>query len=430
MAALPCAAPALAADTDGLDLSGNVRARYECLAGQPRAGFDDRDEMLSFRTNLQAIYRTDGWELGATLHDSRAYLDDRGSPVTTNEVNALEVTQLYVTAPLGKGATLQAGRMLANLGSRRFVTNDEYRNTPNGFTGLRLDAGNTRLHTTLFAWLPQRRLPEDLNGLLDNRVVVDRESFDTALVGGMLAAPRLFHGVSADFAYYGLFERDGAHRATRDRRLHTLTGRLFRDPAPGRADFEIEYARQLGSISATALPGAARRDVSAWFLHAEVGRQWAGGWTPRLSAELEWASGDRGGGSFNRFDTLYGARRADLGPTGIAGAITRANIIAPVLRLDVTPSKRLDAFIAYRPMWLDSRTDAFSASGVRDAAGASGRFAGYQIEARARRWLIAERLRAEADVAWLAKGRFLRNAPNATNIADTRYVALAVSAFF
>jgi hypothetical protein len=36
---------------------------------------------------------------------------------------------------------LQAGRFTLNLGSRRLVAADDYRNTTNGYTGIRADLG-------------------------------------------------------------------------------------------------------------------------------------------------------------------------------------------------------------------------------------------------------------------------------------------------
>ena len=81
-------------------------------------------------------------------------------------------------------------------------------------------------------------------------------------------------------------------------------------------------------------------------------------------------------------------------------------------------------------MWLEAREDAFSTTGVRDAAGRSGRYAGAQIEARWRYWLIKDRLRTEANGVWLAKGRFLKRAPNAPKAGDTRYLSLNLIALF
>ncbi|WP_254503034.1 alginate export family protein, partial [Salmonella enterica] len=79
------------------------------------------------------------------LFDSRVWGDNSGTPVTTNEVNTLEPVQAYVAAgldgALGRGTklTLTAGRMTLNLGSRRLVAADDYRNTTNGYTGVRAD---------------------------------------------------------------------------------------------------------------------------------------------------------------------------------------------------------------------------------------------------------------------------------------------------
>jgi hypothetical protein len=58
---------------------------------------------------------------------------------------------------------------------------------------------------------------------------------------------------------------------------------------------------------------------------------------------------------------------------------------------------------------------------VRDASGRSGSFAGHQIEGRLRYWLIPSRLRFEYNGLLLAKGRFLRDAPNAPRRSTTLY---------
>jgi hypothetical protein len=75
----------------------------------------------------------------------------------------------------------------------------------------------------------------------------------------------------------------------------------------------------------------------------------------------------------------------------------------------------------YRALWLDSATDAFGASGVRDPNGQSGRFAGQQIEGRVRYWLMPKIAQLDVGGAVLFKGRFLRDAPNAPPTGDTYY---------
>jgi hypothetical protein len=123
-------------------------------------------------------------------------------------------------------------------------------------------------------------------------------------------------------------------------------------------------------------------------------------------------------------------RRADLAPSGIYAALARTNLQTTGLRLDTTPSGRLDAFAVYRAMWAAAATDIFSATGVRDPSGASGRFAGYQLEGRARYWIIPQTLRAEFNGAWLVKGPLLRDAPNATTYGNTTYLSLAMTLSF
>ena len=79
-------------------------------------------------------------------------------------------------------------------------------------------------------------------------------------------------------------------------------------------------------------------------------------------------------------------------------------------------------------MWLASRTDAFSTTGVRDAAGRSGRYAGQVVDGRLRWWLVPSRLRGELNGRWIGKGHFLRDAPNAPPHGDVRYVSMALIA--
>lgn len=417
-----------------LSLSGSIRLRYEVIDGQPRIGFNESDDLFNIRTILAAEYDAGPIRFGAELYDSRVYGFDAGTPVTTNEVNTLELVQAYIgttiKAPFGKDTKvdLQAGRFLLNLGSRRLVAADDYRNTTNGYTGLRADiAAGNGLGVTAIYTLPQVRLPDDPASLRDNDVQFDRESFDLVLWGGLIAKKRAFGQTTAELSYFHLGERDTPARPTRNRSLDTVGVRFIRDPAPGQWDYEVEGIYQFGEARNGLAATSPLRDVSAWFLHADTGYSFG---PSRLSVEFDYASGDKGDGSNNRFDTLFGMRRADLAPAGLYNAIGRANILTPAIRFESTPSKRFDWFANYRAMWLASRSDSFSTTGVRDAAGQSGRFAGHQVEARARYWLIPKTLRAELNGVLLVKGRFLEAAPNAPRNGNTRYLSFNLTASF
>ena len=135
-------------------------------------------------------------------------------------------------------------------------------------------------------------------------------------------------------------------------------------------------------------------------------------------------------GESNRFDTLYGARRFEHGPTGIYGAFARANIPSPGPRLVTKPAKPLEVMMTYRPYWLASDTDAWTISGMRDASGNSGSFVGHQLEARVRWDVLPGNVRLEAGSAYLFAGEFSKNAPNATFRGDTAYGYLSLELTF
>lgn len=413
---------------EGLKVSASIRARYEALHNQFRPGLDKNDDLVTFQIDIAAEYDGGPIRVGGELIDSRAYNGSPGSAVGTGEVNALEPVQAYVGADFGsvfgKGtsAALDAGRFTLNLGSARLVGRNNFRNTTNAFTGAKFEwHGAAKERLVLFYTYPQQRLPDDKASILDNKVEWDHEGDDLVFWGGFFNKPKIAGKTNLDLYFYALDEDDTTRHATRDRHIFTPGVRLFREPAPGKLDYEIEYAYQFGHISTSTAAGAPEQDVSAHTLHAELGYQFAGPWQPRLSVRYDLATGDRPGHSFGRVDNLYGPRRSDWGPTSIYGPLGRSNISSPGIRLDVKPSKRFDGVIGYRAAWLDSATDSFGFTGVRDASGGSGKFAGHQIEARARYWLIPKMLRFETGGAVLFNGRFLQQAPNANGFGDTLY---------
>lgn len=422
---------------DDFTLSGSVRARVEYLDNDFHPGANQSDTILALRSTLFAEYHSDPIRIGAEIMDSRVYFTNAGTPVTSNDVNALELVQAYVGlnlgSVLGKGSrtNLQAGRFTMDLGSRRLVGRNNYRNATNAFTGVKFNVETAdKTSITAYYTLPLTRLPGDKQGVLDNKVEWDRESFDLAFWGAYLSKPHLTGRANLDLYFLGLNERDAPGYATRNRQLYTPGLRLYSVPAPGKTDFEFEGAYQFGSVRTSTAASAPIEDVSAYFLHAEVGHQFAAPWQPRVSIVYDRASGDRGGGSYNRFDSLYGPRRPDWGPTGIYGPLGRSNISSPGIRVEVKPDKRWDGFVMYRAAWLDSATDSFASTGVKDATGKSGTFAGHQIEGRVRYWIVPRLLRLDTGAAWLINGRFLKDAPNANGYGNPVYGYFDLTATF
>lgn len=425
------------AGATGFKYSGAIRVRQEELDGDFRPGFRDRDDVLSIRSSLLLEWDTGTWRFGGEIFDGREYDTDRGSVITPSEVDTLEPAQAYVAgdfdAPFGAGssAMVQAGRFTMNLGSRRLLSADEFRNTPQGSTGVRSELKFSGWRSaTLFYVLPQQHRPDDLESLLDNKVKLDHEGRDLQVFGALFSKAGLPGRLMAEAGFVRLIEHDTAARATRNRGLTNLSARLMSDPAPGKWDYELEAISQTGSIRASTAANAARLAVRARFIHADLGYTLARGWKPHVNLEWDYASGDGPGRHYGRFDTLFGMRRGEFGPSGIYAAIGRTNINAFGLRLEGSPSARLDMLATWKLLRAADRHDSFSTTGVRDASGASGSYAGQQLDGRLRYWLVPQHLRAELNAVWLIRGRLLQHAPNASPHGDTHYAAAALTLTF
>ncbi|MBB4614401.1 alginate export family protein [Novosphingobium taihuense] len=423
-AAACCIALPASAEENPLTLSASARLRVESIDGQFRpAPAPANDTMVSLRTELAASYDTGPVRFNAELWDARAWGQDARSSANSGEVNALELVQANIAVKLGEKNALTLGRYTLDLGNRRMVARQRFRNTTNAFTGAHfaLDGGKGRSLDLMFA-LPHQRLPDDVEGIRDDRVQWDRENFDVVFFGAHGTLPQVLGGTLQPYAF-GLIERDGARLATTNRRIGMVGARHFVKASSGAWDHDLEGAVQFGKARRTA--GAADRtdlDVFAWFVHVDAGYTFAGGWKPRVVAMFDAASGDKGkAGKFTRFDTLYSARRFEFGPNGLYGPFRRSNIVSPSLRLEVTPSKRTDAFLAWRTAWAENRRDQFAATGVRDASGASGSLGGHQIEGRVRHWIVPGTLQLDTGAAVLFKRELLRDAPNAPPTGNTTY---------
>jgi Alginate export len=423
-----------------LKLSGQQRTRYEALHNQFRAGLTGNDDLWSLRTSLRADLDFDPFVGTVEVMDSRAYGADDETPLNTSIVNALEVIQAWAglqgkdVFSDGDEALLLAGRHTMDIGSRRLVARNRFRNTVNNFTGLdaTLDTASGSAWRAFFV-LPVHRRPTDFDHLDDNTIQNDETSTHTDFWGLYGSTKELLPHVAGELYYYGLDEDDSADIQTRNRRLTTLGMRVHRKPKKGELDFEVESAYQFGEARASSSAGdTTDLDVSAHFEHAELGYTFPAEWKPRLVFQFDYASGDRNpnDGDYNRFDTLYGARRFDWGPTGIYGPFARANLITPGLRLQLEPSDKVDLFVADRFYYLASDTDAWVDAGVVDPTGSSGDYIGSQAELRTRWQIVPENLELEFGFAYLFEGGFAENAPNATGEGDPRYVYVQTTVSF
>lgn len=425
---------------DWFSLGGSYRVRYETLNNPYRAGASGSDEILVERFLLNARVEVNQFYAGAELEDSRQQLADSGTPLGTDSVNTLEPLQAYVgmrfSDAFSKGdhLDLQAGRVTIDNGSRRLVARNRFRNTLNAFSGLHATwQGSDGSQVQAMFLQPMQRKPGDRASLDDNDHELDTDSGDVRLWGVFASHPRLFGNVTGEAYFYGFRSRDHVGIPVADRDLYTPGVRLYAKPAKGAWDFEAEGVYQWGTSRAST-SAADTRDLQhkAGFFHGEVGYTLTANMSPRLELSYDFASGDHNpnDNENNRFDTLYGARRGDFGPTGIYGAFARANISTPGLRLELKPGKAVSTMVGYRAVWLASDRDQYTTAKLQDPTGNSGSFVGNQLEAQVQYNVLPGNVALELGGAYLMHGEFLNHAPNAPDEGDTTYVYAAVAATF
>lgn len=421
-----------------LSINGSTRMRVEGIDGQFRPAPAGDDQMVSFRTLVLATLDLDVLTLSAELDDARIYGQGLRSSAGGSESNAIEPIQAYARLALGAmprlggHGTLTLGRFTYEAGSNRLVERADFANSPATFLGANLEWKNNRGDRFVgIVSRPFERLPATPSGLRGNHVELDRASAGLSFSGLSYTRAKLLGNASGEAFGYWLDEHDTPGRSTRDRHLFTFGGRLYSAPARNALDFDFDAALQHGRARATSSAAdLVDRRVRAGMIHAETGWTFGVGWTPRVAVMIDYASGDGPGADYNRFDGLFGSRRADFGPLGLYGPMSRANLFSPGISLEGKPTKTWDFFVKGRLLQLAEATDSFGAAGVRDKSGLSGKTVGAQMEVRGRKWLLAKKLRWEFGAAHLFKGHFLSAAPNAPRSGDTNYGYSALSAFF
>lgn len=410
---------------EGFSVSGEARARYESLDGQFRAGGTGSDQALFLRTLVHGRYQSEGFAFGIELQDSRAYLDDDGTPLSASYVNPLDILQLYAETPapglFGQDWTgeLRLGRQTVSIGSKRQIERVSYANVIKSYTGAhytsRTPAGD-EFH--LLAVVPLSRQPGDRGLIGDNTLSGDEEQWNRQIWGvhyrNADALPGWAEDIMAEAFLYGLSEQDSSDFATPNRQYHAPGFRLYRRPAANRWDMDIEGVWRFGSRRASnADSDTADLDVSASMLFAAIGYTFDAPWQPRLALEYYWASGDDdpNDDQFDQYERLFGSRRTDLNNTSLHGPLTPANLSAPGVRLELDPGPRWSARVHYSHASLASETDSWVIAKLRDPSGQSDDVIGQTIDSRVVYDLVPETLELELGASVFLPGEFADNAP-------------------
>jgi hypothetical protein len=414
-----------------LSLSVEQRTRYETVDGSFKAGGRGGDQQIPMQLDAFLEARFNHFRAGVEFLDARQVGSDSGSGINNTHVDEADFIQGYLAwadqnvAYSGLGAEVIVGRQTLNFGSRRLIARNAMRNTINSFDGVRLrllDYNNWQFNA--FVTKPVGRYPNNSAQLLDGFHSFDEPEYQTWFSGGFLEKYDIAWGINAELYLYHLDEGDRKRNPTANRRYFTPGMRFYMKPAKGKFDFQTETIGQFGTVrSSTAANNGTDLDHSAWYQHLDIGYTSDIPWSPRLALEYDYASGDHDPNDRKnqRFDTLYGARRFEFGPTGIYGAFARSNINTPGLRVTAAPRSDVQLGLAHRLYWLAEDKDSWTTANLRDPTGRTDNFIGQQLELMAR-WDFNSSLNFETGWAHLFKGTFAKETANApTNKDDVNY---------
>jgi len=244
----------LAAEASPIQISGSYRLRAEVLDNPYRANTSGSDQILASRLLVSARWSGEDLFSELEIQDSRTWLDDAGTPLGTDDVNTLEPLQAYVgwrqSSDENHSFALKAGRMTVDIGSRRLIGRNGFRNTSNAFTGLHADwrSDNWRLQPLYL--LPLHRQPTTRKELDANKHAWDRE-YSGIRLWGLHGTHSGQAGLPTVEAYFLMLdEEDSRNQASNNRNIDTLGVRIFKPATPGQWDYEWKLLFSVASLAA------------------------------------------------------------------------------------------------------------------------------------------------------------------------------------
>lgn len=383
-----------AKDQLAVDFSGSYRVRYEALNNPIFPTSAESREQSNQRISTRIIFKTtlNYNNVSATLdiRDSRAFLDENDPTLGSNQVNTLEPVQLFVSYKPESIEGINAikfGRMELDYGSRRLLAKAIYRNATNSYDGLVVEGEFNDWLVNGVYLLPVSRFPNDRDSIDANSRGIDKSFSERKFFGFYAQSPSKNTRIQS----YWLKEKDSADLATRNRDLYTLSLDYTKPLGQG-WKVNAEIIGQIGSAHESASPNDVdEKDVRAYMLFGYVGKQITD--NTFLRAEVDYISGDNDNtdNTISDFDSLYGVRRFDFGPTDVYQGFQRRNLKTFGLRSVSKPTRQHNIMLGYKAYWYQKAPEAVDS------------FIGHQVEARWRYWLYPE-LRLSLGGAYLFKG--------------------------
>jgi len=339
------------------------------------------------------------------FQDSRAF--NSIYPLAGQDINETELIQgfgeLYLKDALGKDSkgqgraiSIRAGRMAFEIGSRRLIARNEFRNTTNNFEGFRLRLGERHNDVDLDSFLmrPVIRYP----------YAWDQPEWNNWIYGSFMSIRNISPYLTVQPYFIGRHQygdplnTSSALKVKRDTQAPGL--RVYGNY--NNFDWDIDVMKQFGTVGAISqtypyIWGAnnisspfggyaqtKQHDALAYGI--DVGYTFAEHpWKPRISAVYIYGSGNSSPWSStnSNVDTFYGFNQ----PFSRNDYIGWNNVKDPKVRIEFEPVKDTRIDTAFSSYWLASASSAWDRANLWAPLGNRGTFMGTELDFRVRQKL-------------------------------------------
>lgn len=319
-----------------LDLGGQVRLRYHDEEGMGRSRFStppNRGFLDTENTFLLSRLRLYGdWKASENF---RVFVEGIVADETGNtgynprpiDLNYGDLLNAFVDVRMTDELSVRVGRQELLFGNQRLVSPLDWANTRRTFEGIRglYRSGDWTVDAFYTNFVPV--VPDQF----------DEADYDPSFYG-IYSTYAGRENATFDFYYLGYDNETVGQPFFTDFSLHTFGARV-NGKARGDWLYEVEGAYQGGRQSGL------QQDQDAGFVTGGLGRKLTGmSWDPTLWFYIDYASGNTGGGDFNRFNHLFPLAHKYL---GFIDAVARENVISPNVLLTMKPHQKWNLLLWY-----------------------------------------------------------------------------------
>ena len=377
-----------------LRVRGEFRERVE---GFENAGFvsgrDDTFFLSRFRFTAAATSKV----VAATVQVQDARVGDKSVGPTGAPFKAsFDLRQAVVDVGNAKAPVVaRLGRQEIAFGDQRLVGSANWLNTGRSFDAARVTIRSKPAQIDLFAASVVRILDDEF----------DKSGNGNRFAGAYVTSGAILpQGTAEPYVFWRRDVNQRAEAGVLDTLQQWTAGARLVGKLPARLDYNVEMDLQRGSLG----PDSVRAWAGHWYIRETV----SGRWTPHVSAEYNYASGDAdpADGIRGTFDQLYPTAHDKY---GLADLVGWRNIHDARVGFDITPITATLITVNYHSYWVAQARDAlYAASGTplaRVPGGAASTRVGQEIDVQVARPLTPY-LALAAGYSHLMPGPFLKEA--------------------